>query len=538
VKEARSAAEGVGCVADARYVALRRAVARAAPWIRVGARMSAEVLLGPARPSDEGAGAIAGLDQALAARDCAAAGVRLGEVRKALDLAPRELEDAAHVLSARAAQVVSDAAYDLGLAIFQALPSSSAFDEVDLGIAHGLADAVRDGLSAVDATRAPEAARRAKEEIDALQTSLAAASGMSDLHGRGTLVLRTGALGLAFRELARAAGHPARAPYPARGTEGDAAVSALSLPRSRLKPDASRVALGRRLFSDRRLSRGARRACITCHEPGRAFTDGLARPISFERDAPLRNTPTLAYVDLSSAQLWDGRLVTTDAQALHVIHAPGEMGLTPPEIVAAVSGDAEYRTGFTTAFPDGITERNVALAVGAFVTSLGEGTAPVDAFARGDAGALGADGLAGLDVLAGKGRCARCHVPPYFGGSRPTDFAVPVYGVLGVPTAPKKRVLDPDPGRGALGRQDGMEHAFKTPTLRNAKLTAPYFHNGAFRTLEETIDFYDQGGGRGLGLEVPNQDPDVRPLLLSPEEKRVLAVFLREALLDPPTSPR
>jgi cytochrome c peroxidase len=141
---------------------------------------------------------------------------------------------------------------------------------------------------------------------------------------------------------------------------------------------------------------------------------------------------------------------------------------------------------------------------------------------------------AGLDVFAGKGRCTRCHVPPLFGGSRPADFAVPVYGVLGIPSAEDPRKLDADLGRGALTHRAGAERAFKTPTVRNASRTAPYMHNGALRSLEAVIDFYDKGGGRALGFDIPNQDSDVRPLELTAGEKRALLVFMRDALLDRP----
>jgi cytochrome c peroxidase len=175
---------------------------------------------------------------------------------------------------------------------------------------------------------------------------------------------------------------------------------------------------------------------------------------------------------------------------------------------------------------------DIGLALSAFESkTLVPGTAPIDRFDETGEG-LSADARAGLDVFAGKGRCGRCHVPPVFGGSRPPDFTVPVFSVLGLPSAPGSHVLDPDPGRGGVTKRPQDEHAFKTPTLRNVARTAPYFHNGRWSSLDEVIDFYDKGGGRGAGLDVPNQDPDVRPLKLSAEERRVLLVFLREGLED------
>jgi cytochrome c peroxidase len=172
-----------------------------------------------------------------------------------------------------------------------------------------------------------------------------------------------------------------------------------------------------------------------------------------------------------------------------------------------------------------VTPQDIGRALAAFEASaLVRGSAPIDRFARGDDAALSTDARAGLDVFVGKGRCARCHVPPVFGGSRPPDFTAPVFAILGVPAFPGAPTVDADMGRG-----DG---AFRTPTVRNIDRTAPYFHNGRYATLDQVVDFYDRGGGRGLGLSVPNEDPEIRPLTLSPEDKRVLLVFMRDALAD------
>ncbi|MEO5728214.1 MAG: hypothetical protein ABI134_06640, partial [Byssovorax sp.] len=93
-------------------------------------------------------------------------------------------------------------------------------------------------------------------------------------------------------------------------------------------------------------------------------------------------------------------------------------------------------------------------------------------------------------------------------------------------------------GRALITHRPADERAFKTPTVRNVARTAPYFHNGRFARLEDVVSFYTKGGGRGLGLDVPNQDPDVRPLQLTAEEERLLLLFLRESLLDASTPER
>jgi cytochrome c peroxidase len=127
-------------------------------------------------------------------------------------------------------------------------------------------------------------------------------------------------------------------------------------------------------------------------------------------------------------------------------------------------------------------------------------------------------------------------VPPLFGGTRPTDFAIAVYASLGTPRQVAGGGLDPDRGRAGVTGDAADEGAFKTPTLREVSRTAPYFHHGAFPTLESVVDFYDRGGGSGLGLKVPNQDPDVRPLKLTPKQRQELLIFMRNSLTDAPAA--
>ena len=327
--------------------------------------------------------------------------------------------------------------------------------------------------------------------------------------------------------------YPPRIPAAGGGSAEPVSILTLPAPRRSAVSAADRRALarvGRDLFFDKRLSRGGVRSCASCHDPARWFTDGLVAPASLDpTDGALRHTPTLLYTSLHAAQLWDGSVLTAESQAIHVIHRRAEMGLSPGEIATALAAVPAYER----ALGSPPSAARVAQALVAFeIEALVPGDAPIDRLARGDAAALTTEQQRGLDVFAGKGRCARCHVPPLFGGSRPTDFAVPVFAAIGVPETPAGRALDPDRGRALVPHRADGEHAFKTPTVRDVAKTAPYFHNGRFPRLEDVISFYDKGGGRGLGLDVKNQDPDVRPLSLTPEETRALLVFLREALLD------
>ncbi|MDI1444452.1 cytochrome c peroxidase [Polyangium sp. 6x1] len=531
--------------ADSHYLDLRRALAAGAPLWRRPDTLGGEVVFGPLRSLDEAGGALLRLDAALVRGDAAAARVEMA----ALDRALRLFQNEARRLPpapAPVAQALSLAAYDLGalaLESIQGVPEGSAAVLADLRGTLDFIESAAAALATPAAAQTPAALASVQEATRPLRARLDAARTANDLDDRASFVLATGRLGVALRRLAAAAGLPVRLPYRARFpvAKGDAdePISAFTLPaaRSSLRGPSSDetpwAALGRKLFFDKRLSKNSARSCATCHVPEKAFSDGLPRPPSLDPAVTLRHTPSLLYGPLHAAQLWDGRALSPERQALGVIRARAEMGLETDELVAAIESAADLRALFQALPTPGVTPENVGRALAAFESNVFvPGDAPIDAFARGDEAALSPLHRRGLDVFAGKGRCARCHIPPFFGGSRPADFAVPVFAVLGVPDKPNGTNLDPDRGRGAVTSRPADEGAFKTPTTRDVARTAPYFHNGAFRTLEEVVDFYDKGGGKGLGLPVPNQDPDVRPLGLSADDKRVLLAFLREALLD------
>ncbi len=403
--------------------------------------------------------------------------------------------------------------------------------------AQGLLDAVEQGSRAFGLLVSPSleytaAATRAHEIVQDLRAAFTAAAGKGELSDRAALVMKSTWLGTHLRIMLGPA--VAWKPYLPRVPTGTGQpaepLGVLTLPVLRRfasgTPTTAQspktldelASLGERLFSDKTLSPSGTRSCATCHLPEKGYADGKPRPASLDPATPqLRHTPTLLYATYHAAQFWDGRALTTERQAHLVMHSRAEMG--------GVEGVFPR--------PNAQTVEDAAIALTAFQhTRLAPATSPLDRFARGDESALTAEDRAGFDVFAGKGRCARCHVPPFFGGSHPPDFATPVYAALGVPVSPTTKDLDPDEGRRAFTRSPLDEDAFKTPTVRNVAKTAPYFHNGAFPTLESVVDFYDKGGGRGLGLDVPNQDPDVRPLHLTPAEKRALLRFLRVALTD------
>jgi cytochrome c peroxidase len=494
------------------YLALRRtAIASLGVW-RAGLRVPAEATFGPEIGLEAG-GSLGSLDRAMQAGDCDAQRDAAQNIDGAFHVTEEVFGRTA--VSARVmGQALSDTSYRLGQAILESSSFVPEGDDAAAADVAGFVDFLEAGTRATDLH-----VEAAVQPLDRLR----GVARLSDVTERGALVRATGVLGHAIREALRERGlAPTTLIRPLRaGSE----PSALTLPRPAAPTTPAQAELGRRLFFDARLSPDRSRACATCHVPARAFSDGLVAPPSRVASTPLRrNTPSLLYAPVEAVLTWDGRLRTADSQALTVIHTTAEMGLTDEDLLRVVGSDASYAGSFRSAFGRDVTAADVGLALAAYEASaLVPASARVDRFARGELASLSADESAGLDVFAGKGRCARCHVPPVFGGSRPPDFTAPVFAVLGVPARPGASVVDSDRGR------DG---AFRVPTVRNVGRTAPYFHHGRYPTLEEVVDFYDRGGGRGLGLDVPNQDPEVRPLHLSPEERRTLIVFMREALQD------
>jgi cytochrome c peroxidase len=527
------------------YLALRRAVAAVAPYARMTARMGVEALLGPPRSSDEGGGALALLDGAIAAEDDAVTAKQLELCLRALRLIEDEL--ARNTLAPDAgARSLSSSAYDLGLMLVEAYPGVPDGPDAVLADLEGALDGIESGARAAaeGRTGADEALSALLGESAKLRATLDLAKDSHALRRRAELVIASGDLGLAARRLAKALGAEPKLPYRARYPTADndplrERVTALTIPAPRRDPRAGDqtaiAALGRALFFERRLSTGSQRACSDCHQPAKAFSDGRVTPTSFDPKQPLlRNTPSLLYAPLHAAQLWDGQVAGAERQALKVIHTTAEMGLDAEQLVVVVESVADHNARFSQLFDDGVTAANVARALVAYeIDALVPAKAPIDRFARGEAGALDDEQHLGFDVFTGVARCGRCHVPPLFGGSRPTDFATPVYAALGVPVAPNKKELDPDRGRGKVTERALDEHAFKTPTARNVSRTAPFFHHGAFPTLEEVVDFYEKGGGAGIGIALDNQDPEVRKLTLTPAEKRALLAFMRIGLADP-----
>lgn len=293
-------------------------------------------------------------------------------------------------------------------------------------------------------------------------------------------------------------------------------------PHSAVKGD---TALGRKLFFEKALSGNNTRSCATCHQPDKYFTDGLSRNTSITDNGILpRHTPGLLYAGYQYSQFWDGRAGSLEEQVLHVLHSPQEMDSRDDTLLQRLHRQTSYNT---------LTLPQVQAALAAYLRTLAPFNAPFDKYIAGNTQAMTAQQQAGANIFMGKAQCATCHFAPLFNGLIPPLYNRTEFEVLGTPA--NSDLLHPqadnDSGRLAFFPIDFYKGAFKTPTVRNTAATAPYMHNGAFQTMEQVIDFYDKGGGNGIGLSVPNQTLSAMPLQLTAEEKKALIAFM-EALTD------
>ena len=272
------------------------------------------------------------------------------------------------------------------------------------------------------------------------------------------------------------------------------------------------VELGRTLFFDPRLSANGEISCATCHDPEFAWTDGRAVGQAIDGTDLDRATPTIFNRALSTAQFWDGRSRSVEAQALSPIGSPREMNLPLDEAVARIASSPGYVEMFQAAFGRAPDRSGMANAIAAFERAQLAGDSPVDRFEAGQTDALTAAEQRGRELFHGKARCVSCH-----SGSNYTDEGFHELGI----------VQSNDMGRYyTSGGRAKFIRAFKTPTLRNIDVTGPYFHNGSVETLEDVVALYN-AGPTGDG-----HDWEIRPLGLTAGEQADLVAFLR-ALTSP-----
>lgn len=272
----------------------------------------------------------------------------------------------------------------------------------------------------------------------------------------------------------------------------------------------AKAELGRLLFFDARLSADHSIACASCHRPEHAFADPRPVSVGVGGRKGARNAPTVLNRVFASRQFWDGRADSLEAQAAGPLLNLLEMANTEADLVQRLSAIKGYGPLFQQAFGDPeITLARITQAIATFERTLLSGDSPFDRFQAGDQAALSPPARRGKDLFFGRAQCALCHSGRNFTNE---DFVNISAG----------RSNPPDEGRFGVTFAKADWRLFKVPTLRDIALTAPYFHDGSAATLEEVIDFYDQGG-----VVAENKDYRIRPLRLSPAEKRDLIEFLR-----------
>jgi cytochrome c peroxidase len=315
----------------------------------------------------------------------------------------------------------------------------------------------------------------------------------------------------------------------------------MGLPEQKRPASPQMVEMGRRIFFDARLSADGKVSCAFCHQPSKAFTDGRATSLGAYGQVSSRNTPSLLNVSLSKVLFWDGRGAALSEHAIDALFNPVEHGLKDFEQVKqTISSDDSLAKLFFSAFrkaPETAWASDIRQAVAAYLETLRSGNSPFDLYFYGKkAGAMPASAARGLELFRGRGGCSSCHTIE----TSWALFSDQGFHSLGIGRERFERQLpalvsrlqsiDPDRlghyvlaepdlaalGRFAVSRKPQDLGKFRTPSLRNVALTAPYMHDGSVATLEEAID-----------LELYYRSFSGRPILLSPDEKQDLAEFLR-----------
>ena len=270
---------------------------------------------------------------------------------------------------------------------------------------------------------------------------------------------------------------------------------------------AEKLALGERLFAEERLSADGRTSCVSCHQPERAFTDGRRVSRGVFGRGGRRNVPSILNRGYGTTFFWDGRAATIEDQVGQAIAGRQDLGLPVSVAAERLSRDATYAAAFETAFAAPVSADRLVQAVATFVRGARSGGSAVDRFVAGDAAALSPAARRGYALFTGAARCSRCHAGPLF-----TDEDFHNTGVS----------WGRDAGRFEVTRVPQDRGRFKTPSLRDLAVTAPYMHDGSVDTLEDVVEFYDRGGGAN-----PNLDAAIRPLRLSVDQRADLVSFLR-----------
>jgi cytochrome c peroxidase len=249
-----------------------------------------------------------------------------------------------------------------------------------------------------------------------------------------------------------------------------------------LNQDPSRAEIGRRLFHDVRLSANSSLSCASCHNLTRGGADGREHAVGFDGKSTGVNVPTVLNAAFNFRQFWNGRADSLEGQVESVVQNPVEMGSNWQEVVAKVSADATYADAFTAAYKDGVTKGNIQNAIATYERTLITPQSRFDSYLRGNRNAISDEEKGGYAKFKQYG-CIACHQGINVGGNMFQKF-----GVMADYFAQRGDATEADLGRYAVTKEEGDKHVFKVPSLRNVALTAPYFHDGSARTLEDAVD--------------------------------------------------
>jgi cytochrome c peroxidase len=266
--------------------------------------------------------------------------------------------------------------------------------------------------------------------------------------------------------------------------------------------------LGQKLFFDRRLSGSSAQSCASCHDPGFAWSDGLPLGVGNGMTKLDRRSPSIINVAWGAIYMWDGRAGSLEQQALGPIQSVTEMNMPIERLLDRLNSNPEYTTLFSTAFPSkGISERALVEALATYERTIVSAQAPFDDWIAGNEHAVSEQAKRGFAIFNGKGHCASCHEGWNFTNDSFQDIGIP----------------DADLGRGRLLPQIlKMNHAFKTPGLREVFNRSPYMHDGSIQSLEDVVEHYDRGG-----VARPSRSDLIVPLRLAVQDKLDLVAFLK-----------
>jgi cytochrome c peroxidase len=277
---------------------------------------------------------------------------------------------------------------------------------------------------------------------------------------------------------------------------------------------AAKVALGKQLFFDPRLSSDGKVSCASCHNPAKGWSNGEQFATGIDGLKGGRNAPTILNTTYQMFQFWDGRSGSLEDQALGPIQNPIEMNTTLEQLEQRLNAIPGYRAQFTKVFgTEQIEAPNVGRAIAAYERTILSGDAPFDRYKAGDKKALSAAAQRGMDLFFGKAHCSACHSGPNF-----TDNAFHNIGI-------GMHAKEADQGRRVVSKIEGDHGSFKTPGLRDIGRSAPYMHDGSEKTLVDVVSYYNRGG-------TPNDylDEEIYPLSLTKEEQADLVTFLKDGL--------